>query len=581
MVRNIVALKLLRLFPPKTGVYPLERAQVFGHNAPAYKTIEGKVNVNEPNWDSPSRKLSAGVGSQGFIDLDNIYRGAVKDAYVVLESPTTRSVHTIESVSETSIAAFTLSGKVTRIKVNNAANLANFGMRETSIWLARPEPLPLADLPVTDDIPEPDAANTIILDRPYVELGVNQNLLLTGERSDLTGVIESELVTIGDSQIADGDTKLTFTRALRNTYKRETVTLNANVALATHGETVTEPLGSGDAGVPFQTFKLRQPPLTYVSAQNPSGAASTLEVRIGGVLYKELERLYGSGPHDRVYSLRQTSEGDTWIEFGDGITGARLPTGLENVIAKYRKGMGEEALVKANQITLLISKPLGVRSVSNPIAASGAAGPEALEDVRRNASLPLISLDRIVSLRDYESFARAFSGVSKALATWTWDGHRSGVFLTVAGPKRSPEILPGTPTYTNLLTAISAAAPGRTRLTVETFRLAYFRIEGKVKVDPAYQKDPVLAAVAAALALAYDFDRRDFGQSVTLSEAASVMHTVPGVVAVDIDFLYRVEDQPARNPTVVAKLPEPGTAEPLAAELLLLDPRPIPLVAMP
>jgi len=42
-------------------------------------------------------------------------------------------------------------------------------------------------------------------------------------------------------------------------------------------------------------------------------------------------------------------------------------------------------------------------------------------------------LGRIVSLRDYEDFARAFAGISKALATWTWNGEQHGVFLTIAG----------------------------------------------------------------------------------------------------------------------------------------------------
>ena len=55
---------------------------------------------------------------------------------------------------------------------------------------------------------------------------------------------------------------------------------------------------------------------------------------------------------------------------------------------------------------------------------------------RRNAPLTVLTLDRIVSLRDYEDFARAFGGIAKALATWTWDGQRQGIFVTVAGVGR-------------------------------------------------------------------------------------------------------------------------------------------------
>ncbi len=56
-----------------------------------------------------------------------------------------------------------------------------------------------------------------------------------------------------------------FTESLANSYIRSSVLINANVALATHGESVKEVLGSGDASASFQTFTLRQPPLTYVS----------------------------------------------------------------------------------------------------------------------------------------------------------------------------------------------------------------------------------------------------------------------------------------------------------------------------
>ena len=51
----------------------------------------------------------------------------------------------------------------------------------------------------------------------------------------------------------------------------------------------------------------------------------------------------------------------TTVQFGDGVTGARLPTGQENVRAIYRKGIGLEGLVKAEQLSLLMTRPLGVK----------------------------------------------------------------------------------------------------------------------------------------------------------------------------------------------------------------------------
>ncbi len=71
-------------------------------------------------------------------------------------------------------------------------------------------------------------------------------------------------------------TFITLAEPLAYNYKRDTVKIYGNVVKATHGETRKEMLGSGDAAKAFQTFTLKQPPLTYVSAPTVSGVESTL-----------------------------------------------------------------------------------------------------------------------------------------------------------------------------------------------------------------------------------------------------------------------------------------------------------------
>jgi len=110
------------------------------------------------------------------------------------------------------------------------------------------------------------------------------------------------------------------------------------------------------------------------------------------------------------------------VIFGDGKSGARLPTGQENVKAAYRAGIGSDGEVGAGSLTLLKTRPFGVRGVTNPLTASSAADPEKLENARTNATLTVLTLDRIVSLRDFEDFARAFSGIGKAQAINLWNG---------------------------------------------------------------------------------------------------------------------------------------------------------------
>ena len=149
--------------------------------------------------------------------------------------------------------------------------------------------------------------------------------------------------------------------------------------------------------------------------------------------WQEVDFLYGRGPEEHVYITRADDTGRTRVTFGDGRTGARVPTGRENVRVTYRKGIGVEGLVREQQLTLLGSRPLGVVGVTNPVEAGDAADADNPDDLRRNAPLPIHTLDRIVSLRDYEDFARAFTGVAKALTTWSWNGHERGVFVTIGG----------------------------------------------------------------------------------------------------------------------------------------------------
>ena len=138
---------------------------------------------------------------------------------------------------------------------------------------------------------------------------------------------------------------------------------------------VSEILGSGDASQRYQQFTLSQSPLTYVSAATASGAASTLELRVNDLLWHEEPTLFGRDSQEHIYVTRTGDDGKTTIEFGDGVTGARLPSGQDNVRAKYRKGIGVDGLVKAGQLTSLLTRPLGIKSVTNPRRRDRRAGP--------------------------------------------------------------------------------------------------------------------------------------------------------------------------------------------------------------
>ena len=75
---------------------------------------------------------------------------------------------------------------------------------------------------------------------------------------------------------------------------------------------------------------------------------------------------------------------------------------------------------------------LGVTAVTNPVPADGASDAETLDDMRTAAPQSIRTLDRVVSLADFEAFTRSYRGIGKALATELHDGMRSVVCLTIA-----------------------------------------------------------------------------------------------------------------------------------------------------
>jgi predicted phage baseplate assembly protein len=576
--------------PLTQGVFAFrERAALFGHNAPKWDSLpasqrfgekvtdkDDKVQTVEPvyplSWEGRTLSQEQATGYPPYVYLDRLYSSIVKGSWIVLESPAARDSYQVLETAELSRADFTLSGKITRLTVDRSDQFDQFILRETTVYAAG-EALELAPVPIVDVI----QGSSIILSGAYLGLQVGRTVVVTGERDDLRGVTVSEAMTLADVTLDEGFTTLTFEIGLLYPYVRSTVTLNANVAQATHGETKSEVLGGGDASQAFQQLTLRQPPLTYTSAPTPSGGVSTLEIRVNNHLYQEVPTLYGHGPTERIYITRTDDDGKTTVQFGNGETGARLPTGQNNILALYRQGIGSAGLVRARQLGLLMTRPLGVREVTNPLDATGAADPESGDDIRQNAALTLRTLDRIVSLQDYEDFARAFSGITKALATWTWNGQQQGVLITVAGPD-GDVVAEGTMLCDNLVNAIRSFGDPFIPLSVATYRPAFFKVAAKVKIASGYTQEVVLQAVEDRLRNAFSFAARNFGQPVVLSEVIAEMQDVAGVEALTVTQLYRLDDDPT-TPLPLQLIADPPrtaiTQAALGAELLTLDPAPL------
>jgi hypothetical protein len=366
---------------------------------------------------------------------------------------------------------------------------------------------------------------------------------------------------------------LTLREPIQNSYDPQTVKIYANVVAATHGETIQEILGNGTSALPNQTFQLKKIPLTYISATTPTGAETTLQVRINQVLWQEELSLYQQSPRDSIYITRIADDSNVTITFGDGTNGARIPTGIDNVTATYRAGIGLVGLISADRLSLLKTRPLGITQVTNPLPTTGAADPETMNEARTSAPLTVRTLDRIVSFQDYEDFARAFAGIGKAQADLLMTGETQLLHITVAAVG-GREVRPGTPLYNNLIQAINAARDPVQPVQVTSFEAVMFNVDAKLLIDPRYLIDQVVAAAKTALMRQFTFENQSFAQPVTAAEVIATLQDVAGMIAVDLDALHRT-DQIRSLEQLVPALParwQPRLREILPAQLLLINP---------
>ncbi|MBK8096623.1 MAG: putative baseplate assembly protein [Planctomycetes bacterium] len=494
------------------------------------------------------------------IDLDQVQPAFVIGGWLMLRNTTHEEVYRITLVQETARTDFMLAGQVTRLTLAGK-NLHHFspkagvvfGASERLEWGERPITAPVQGLAVT-------VAGRV------KGLTKGRLLAITGTRAD-TGAAHGAVVDLERIEDLGNRSRLHLGGEIGAPLLPLSVRISANVVPATHGETKTEVLGSGDATLPFQTFKLAHVPLTYISAPVPSGRRSTLAIRVNDVLWHEAASFHGQPPDARIYVVRHEEDGSVLVRCGDGVHGARLPTGKLNVTASYRSGTGLAGNVAAGTITQPLTRPLGLFGVTNPVPATGGEDAETMAVARRNAPLAVTAMGRIVSLTDHEDFARAFAGIGKAQAQLLWLGEQSLVHLTVATAD-GRTLLPSETLYRSLVLGIDAVRHAAGPVHLAGFDPLTFDLRARLVIEQDHDADVALAAARAALVAAFAFDVRDFAQTVNETEVHAVLQAVAGVTAVILETLHVTGAPAVRNPRLFALPARVVAGEILPAQLL-------------
>ncbi len=333
-----------------------------------------------------------------------------------------------------------------------------------------------------------------------------------------------------------------------------------NLVRATEGKPEPEAvLGNGDEQQTFQTFKIPRDPLTYLgrAALTPPERPE-LVIVVNGRIWTFVPTLYGQSPDAEVYVVRQDHGGNSWVQFGDGKTGGRLPSGVGNVRARFRSGAGSFGPIKPGAEPSLVQRIDVVDSVALPSAVEGGTAPEGPDVARTAAPLRVQSLDRLVSLADFEAEALGLGGVERARAAWgIVDGLPAIQVTILVQPRRLADV---PHIEASLATANRMRGTNRYPLHVVTGAFEYVFLDVTATIDPTYDAIPVRVAVESALDAV--FAHRDFARAEYATRLEGIVQNVAGVRHAVVNALGSLGL--ADDPAALVYPPSPLRAEVVA-----------------
>lgn len=522
--------------------------------------------------------------------LDAVNENVLPDSYMLFDVPITLQdtdhgrmtfLAKVDSVAVVARSSYGPAVKVSRLELAPRTEgdaqadglrrgVLNMDSLAGRIYTVQSEPVSLAAEPIAGDI----GGSELMLDRLYEDLRPGRWIIVSGERTDVVpappedeknkkkgdsdpmpveGLQDAELALIAAVEqrpdtLSPGSGRLTVLQLqtkLSYRYRRATARIHGNVAMASHGETVNEVLGSGDSRVANPAFALKRPPLTFVPAVSTSGIAGTQVVRINQLRWRQVDSLLDAEPDARVYQLDAGADGATVLTFGDGVRGARPPTGADNVRATYRTGLGKAGNVRAEQISLLATRPLGVQGVLNPLPATGGADPDGAEHIRDGIPMAVRALSprsRLVSVEDYAVFARRFAAIGHARAEYLPEGGRRCVHVTVTGVDDLP-LEADSGVMAALMRAFHTYGDPAVPVRLDIRERLMLLLQARVAIDPDADWDVVEPRVRARLLDAFSAARRGLARAAYASEAIAAMQAVAGVAWVDLDLFGALSEQ--------------------------------------
>jgi hypothetical protein len=325
-------------------------------------------------------------------------------------------------------------------------------------------------------------------------------------------------------------------------------------------------LGSSD-GEPNQKFEITDFPVV----------TNSIEVYVqGGTAWKKwtrVQHLLDYGPNDAVYTTRLDQDNNTYILFGDGISGA-IPTFQSIIRAKYVVGGGTLGNIAVGVLDTIAKVPglsqqqtnalAGYIDVTNTTAGLGGSNPESNDSIRQNAPLYLRAQNRAITLDDFENLALSVENCGKANAI---ANSPTSVTLYIA-PYRGFEDFEPTPgvveetgvatvEWDALKSAVNTYLSDKmligTTLTITRPTYVPVTVNIEFTLNGEFTQSETEKAIKTKMVENFSYNYVDFGAELTVQDVEYVLQRVSGVKSVKCKFLFKTGGTPSLS--AIAALP--------------------------
>lgn len=295
------------------------------------------------------------------------------------------------------------------------------------------------------------------------------------------------------------------------------------------GTTYTDPVQISD-GLANQSYQLLNAPVVD----------GTISVTVDSIPYTYIKNIVDAGANDPFFSTTYDDLGNSYIIFGDNISG-RIPPINTQLTFTYTVGSGSSGNVAAGSITNITNLAQPGLTVSQPSAAYGGADQEATDSIRVNATKKISTLNRVVTLQDYADYVNSNLGADKANAV----ANSFTSVIVYAAQSGDPGVSSGSFTsnftilQTNILNGLASVIPPNTTVTVLPPSYVNVDVSVTVTVLANRKATTVQTAVVAAISNLLSFTYTSFGETIYQTDIASAVAAVDGVASYTITLLCR------------------------------------------